>query len=126
MLSLGNPACMSYLRHISIWTSHIQVFQWDPWLVAPLWGSRPGPRCPFCWDCPLCSHAHFTRSCLGSLRHFPIRCPVRALHPRRRAVSTGSCPPHRRSPAEPHQAMPPLQVSFWLCTEKVLGKRVAK
>ena len=61
---------------------------------------------------PLHSHAHFTHSCLRSLGCYPIRCLVLVLHPSGIVISTGSCHPHRGSPAGPHQAIPPLQGLF--------------
>jgi len=97
VLSLGNPACMSYLQYISIWTSHVQVLcfsgtsdWWLPCKALDLAHTVPSARIA-----PLHSHAHFTHSCLRSLECFPIRCHVMVFHPGGRVVSTGSCHPHR-------------------------------
>ena len=97
VLSLGKPACMSYLQYISIWTSHVQVLcfsgtgdWWLPCKALDLAHTVPSARIA-----PLHSHAHFIHSCLRSLGCFPIRCHVMVFHPGGRVVSTGSCHPRR-------------------------------
>ena len=114
VLSLGNPACMSYLQYISIWTSHIQVLcfsgtgdWWLPCKALDLVHSVPSAGIAPPW-----SHAHFTHSCLRSLGCFPSDamswCSIQVgeSYLQGHVTLTGA------SPAGPHQPTPPLQGLF--------------
>ena len=114
VLSLGNPACMSYLQYISIWTSHVQVLcfsgtsdWWLPCKALDLAHTVPSARIA-----PLHSHAHFTPPASevwnASLSDAMSWCSI----PEGESYLQGHVTLTGASPTGPHQATPPMQGLF--------------